>query len=119
MKIPHRFGPGHYATPQFTRPADDPQPIRCPDRETLEALPMMSPGELRELGLRPWNDPDDSESVFAGKGTLWLLPGEWYQDLPDGLRLTSIMGLAEIFERGVTSDDIRFGCLAYGILVPL
>lgn len=93
-------------TPQFERPASDPKPV-APSEELFAALPSMTPAELREAGLRLWDDDEPQ---------LWLLPGEWYRHIPDGAALTSIMGRNFTFERGKTDDDIRFGCLAYGIL---
>lgn len=61
------------------------------------------------MGLRPWDD--------EGGFVLLLLPGEWYSHIPEGYELVSIMNRKEKFKRGKTSDDIRFGCLAYGIKV--
>lgn len=49
---------------------------------------------------------------------IWLIPGEWYDYIPDGYLLTDICGRQEPFKRGKTDNDIRFGCLAYGILRP-
>jgi len=74
---------------------------------------------LRELGLRPWNDPrnpDPEDRVFGGK-ILMLFPGEWYCHIPPGFGIVDISGNREQFQPGVTDDDIRIGCLAYGLLV--
>jgi len=108
-------------TPQFERPPSDPSPPGFPGEEVLKDLPSLSPGVLRELGLRQWNDPDDPEDAWETRrigGTLWLFPGEWYSDIPKGFEIVDISGCRERFERGTTDDDIRFGCLAYGIVVP-
>lgn len=108
-------------TPQFERTPDDPAPIARPDAATFARLHTMSAPELRELGLRQWNDhsdPDLADVERFGGGQLWLLPGEWYEAIPEGFELTSIMGERVPFRRGVTDNDIRFGCLAYGVLVP-
>ena len=74
----------------------------------------MSPGERRELGLRPWGTVDDSD-IESGP-CLWILPGEWYDELPEGYEFVSILGEVVKFEAGVSDDDIRFGLLPYGIL---
>lgn len=47
----------------------------------------------------------------------YLIPNEWYEYIPDGFDLVCISGKAEKFKRGRTDNDIRFGCLAYGIMV--
>jgi hypothetical protein len=77
----------------------------------------MTAGELREWGLRPWNDPAEEDDEFNG-AVLWLLPGEWYEDIPEGLEFTDIANTTEAFTPGVTDNDIRFGCLAFGVLGP-
>lgn len=102
-------------TPQFERPKNEPAPCSYPGHDVLASLQRASVAELPEFGLCPWNDP--AERQF-GDRTLWLLPGEWYSRLPAGFAFTTIMGREEVFDPGVTDDDIRFGCLAYGILVP-
>lgn len=47
-----------------------------------------------------------------------LIPGEWYNSIPEGFELYDICGHKELFKKGETDDDIRFGCLAYGIIRP-
>jgi hypothetical protein len=76
----------------------------------------MSIIALKELGCRVWNDPREADDEFDG-GTLLLFPGEWYPRIPADFPIVTINGCAERFVPGVTDDDIRFGCLAYGILV--
>jgi hypothetical protein len=49
--------------------------------------------------------------------TLRLLPGEWYKQIPAGYEIADIFGEREEFAPGITDDDIRFGCLSFGILV--
>lgn len=74
----------------------------------FEALRSMSIDQLTELGMRLW----DEES------RLMLFPGEWYKFIPKGFEIVSISDFSdkEKFNPGVTDDDIRFGCLAYGIV---
>jgi len=113
-------------TPQFTRPKSD-APAASPP-ENWDDLKELDKNGLRELGFRPWNVPNDPEDEprpgscqpvnwvgFNGK-TLMLLPGEWYAKIPAGFEIIDINGCKETFQPGVTDDDIRFGCLAYGIL---
>jgi len=107
-------------TPQFTREKGAATPSAPPaNAEAWAGLRDLSKTVLKELGLRPWNnpnDPEDADAAFDGK-TLMLLPGEWYSAVPAGYELVCIFGERAPFEAGVTDDDIRFGCLAYGILV--
>lgn len=105
-------------TPQFTRRAADGKVPTYPGDAALAALAGGSDAERRAMGLLPWNkagDPEDGDRF--GGGVLWLLPGDWYDYLPAGFDLVCISGGSEKFVRGETDDDIRFGCLAFGIVV--
>lgn len=109
-------------TPVFERPPDQPAPA-CPpsDAEGWDELRSLSVNTLREMGLMPWNDPakpDDGDPVLLRTHTLMLLPGEWYPHVPEGFEVVTIAGKRERFEQHVTDDDIRYGCLAFGIAVP-
>lgn len=95
-------------TPQFTR-IDGVTPVAALD--DFSALPKLSPETLKAIGCCPWDEPNEKGEV------LWLLPGEWYDRIPEGTPLVCIDGKPELFQRGVTDDDIRYGCLAYGVLV--
>ena len=44
-----------------------------------------------------------------------LFPGEWYHIIPNGFMVTGLYGESYPFNLGESDDDIRFGCLAYGI----
>jgi hypothetical protein len=44
-----------------------------------------------------------------------LFPGEWYSLIPDGFKCTSLYGEECTFIKGKSDDDIRFGCIAYGV----
>lgn len=103
-------------TPQFHRPRGEPGPASPPaSRQEWEALRSMSRAALVEMGLRPWCDPADDD--WPHDHVLMLLPGEWYQHIPDGYAVVGLYGEADVFARGISDDDIRFGCLPYGILV--
>lgn len=94
-------------TPQFTR-TDGVTPVAALD--DFNALPKLSRETLKAIGCCPWDEPNEKGEV------LWLLPGEWYDRIPEGFSLTCIDGTAEPFKRGETDNDIRHGCLAYGIV---
>jgi hypothetical protein len=94
-------------TPQFTR-TDGVVPAAPLD--DFSALQKLSGDMLKAIGCCPWDEPNENGEV------LWLLPGEWYDRIPDGFPLTCIDGTTEPFKRGETDNDIRFGCLAYGVM---
>jgi hypothetical protein len=103
-------------TPVFHREPGEPKPSSPPESFSFSDLKDMNTKTLRELGLRPWNKAGEKPDYHDGR-VLWLLPGEWYNSIPDGFELIDIMGEKEIFKRGETDDDIRFGMLAYGIYI--
>jgi len=83
--------------------------------KTTRKIPFTKLGsktvaELSKLGCRPWS--------VSRKGTLMLFPGEWYNQIPKGYLVTDISYKSEIFIPGKTDDDVRFGMLPYGLLVP-
>ena len=97
------------STPQFTR-TDGIVPA-LPDIPwcDLSRLPIDT---LKTIGCRQWDEPNERGMV------LMLFPGEWYAHLPVGMDIVDINGNREKFIPGVTDDDIRHGCLAYGVEVP-
>lgn len=79
--------------------------------------------KLKHNGLEPSEEPlvfdlghgDNPIEQQDFNEEVWLIPGEWYNVIPEGFPLTCITGRVEPFKSGETDDDIRFGCLAYGI----
>lgn len=111
----------HIMTPQFERPKGLPEPGAPPaDMIAFVAeVPLMSPEALRKMGFGAWGSPEDAEgNELRGQGMLWLFPGEWYPSLPARLKITTISFGEETFIPGKTDDDIRFGCLSYGVMGP-
>lgn len=96
-------------TPQFTRTSTMNKVRSVPT--PFETVKQLDYNALRSLGCEPWDDPDADGNV------LLLFPGEWYEMIPDGFEIVDISGRTERFASGDTDNDIRFGCLAYGILV--
>lgn len=94
---------------QFERRPADAKPSSAPD--PFEDILSMNITALRELGCQAWDGPDENGYV------LMLFPGEWFSFIPAGFKLTSIMGREVTFNSSEESDDIRHGCLAYGIRV--
>lgn len=72
------------------------------------------------------NKPDEEFVIDTGRKDapiellpvdedILLIPGEWYNIIPDGFTVTGLDGETYPFKHGESDDDIRFGCLAYGI----
>lgn len=95
------------ATPQFERTDGVQVPVSV-DFNDWENLHKKDDKTLRALGFGVWDKTD--------KGTHWLFPKEWYAIIPDGLMVTGIFGEQEQFQRGITDDDYRFGCLSFGFI---
>ena len=91
-------------TPQFTRTSNMP-PVQPPPGLPTEwqKLRAMTKAALKSLGCGSWD------------GRLMLFPGEWYSLIPSGLEIEDINGRQKKFVPGSTSNDIRFGFLAYGV----
>lgn len=91
-------------TPQFERTPDMPTPGSPPltlaHWNALRALPKA---ELIARGFGNWD------------GRLMMIPGEWHKLLPVGLELECIDGDRGVVGIDYIDDDIRFGCLAWGI----
>lgn len=62
--------------------------------------------EAKELRMKRWDDemPD-----------LWLFPLYLVPIIPEGLEITYISGEKGVYKPGEMDNDIRFGCVAYGI----
>jgi hypothetical protein len=75
--------------------------VKPPD---FDAIRTMTLAQLVEAGCRPW---DDSGLV--------LFPASWFDLIPDGFRVRSILGHEQAFTRSLSRDQ-RFGFLAFGIL---
>lgn len=107
-KIRKAIGAGPYekvtvCTPQFERTDGKEITVFPKGAEFLDALKAAPADILKDCGLRRWDC------------NTWLFPGEWYDHIPDDYIVTDINAMDEPFKKGETSNDIRFGCLAYGI----
>jgi len=101
-----------FVTPQFHRNPSEPTPGVPTDWGELRTLDR---DELRNRGCKGWCDPQEDDWPLKGQELL-LFPGEWYNHIPPGFEVVDINGETEPFVPGHTDDDIRFGCLAFGIL---
>lgn len=85
-----------------------------------EGLRTKSIDELRKLGMAAWNDPDKPTKDWPYlRLVLMLFPSNWYNAIPNGFEIVNLFGDTSKFKYGVTSDDRRFGFLAFGILVEV
>lgn len=95
-----------FTTPQFERLEPRTIIYTPQSAEDLNEVSKMPVEILKAMGLRAWDCEHGVE--------LWCYPGEWYNYIPDGYEMVDIFWQPEIFKRGVSDDDIRFGVLPYG-----
>ena len=76
------------------------------EEEIKNYICNLSIKEAEELGFRKW-----------GENGLYLIPECFYDLLPVGIELTSIMGNKVVFDGSNIDTDTRFGLLAYGIFL--
>ncbi len=121
--------------PQFKRPDGESGPQPAPTTATgFDDLRKLTDAELRFRGLRAWGRPDPGEEAdpirfarhqgqdradLSGRPGLWLFPGEWYDSIPEGYPIVGLCYDIEPFRKGKSNTGTRFGCLPYGILVPV
>lgn len=109
-------------TPQFTRPPGSPTPKPAPtSAEGFDALHALTDAERIEHGMRRWGEPEAWDIArnpeLNSAQMLWLFPAEWYDFIPDDYKVVDVFFQTNLFKRGETDNDIRFGLLSYGILV--
>jgi hypothetical protein len=133
----------YVVTPTFHRPTNLPPAMIPPaDRSVWAALQRLGRDELKAWGLLPFGafstepppadgrrrvlhrdavyyDLEDENDPRPKTHELWLFPGSWYRQIPTGFPIVSIFGELEEFEIGKTDNDIRYGCLAYGLMIPI
>ncbi len=85
--------------------------------------------ESKEVEI-PILNSDDTYNVNLGKEDLqtenlqkdeWVLlfPGEWFDIIPEGFIVTGLYREEYPFKRKEADNDVRFGCLPYGIRKPI
>ncbi len=71
------------------------------------------------MGFQCWatqGTEDDDEEWLPEGGSLWLLPVNWYENLPEDLEFVSIYGVTSSRENGGALRQHRMGFLSYGIV---
>jgi hypothetical protein len=71
---------------------------------SFTALRGMTCAQLAQLGCRRWDDSG-----------LMLFPASWFDSIPPGFEIITILGLTLPFKRTM-SRDRRYGMLAFGII---
>lgn len=71
---------------------------------SFDALRGMTCAQLAQLGCRRWDDSG-----------LMLFPADWFDSIPPGFEVVSILGQTLLFTRTL-SRDRRYGMLAFGIV---
>ena len=70
----------------------------------------LSEQEAKELQFGKWSEEDPTLCLIP----IWLFP-----ILPVGTKLTDIAGDEIVYDGKNVDNDVRFGCLAYGVRVKL
>ena len=65
---------------------------------------------LYDMGFRVWCE--------MGEGDLWCFPLWMFNYIPKGMKLTCIFGDTVEFDPETIDKDTRFGCIAYGLVLP-
>lgn len=118
-------------TPQFERPWErDNDFIPANEKEFLEVVDSAPKDILLKMGFALWdtmfNIREETKGALKRERSrpilfkeydeeILLIPGEWYNIIPDGFVVTDIFGINEKFVKGRSDNDIRFGALPYGI----
>ena len=71
-----------------------------------DALKNAPDDILKDIGLSQWDEK------------IWQYPAEWYDYIPEGYEIIDIRGEIKKFQKGITDDERRFGCLAFGMSKP-
>lgn len=75
--------------------------------------------EIFSMGFSRWANAgtgENDETWLPAGGSLWLLPVNWYEKLPEELEFVSIYGVTVSRENGGATREHRMGCLSYGII---
>jgi hypothetical protein len=78
-------------------------------KQDFDLLKTCPESVVHKLGMRKYENGYD----------LWLFPAAWYAHIPEGYEVVDVSGRHELFRRGITDDDRRFGLLLIGILRTL
>lgn len=98
---------------------EDSKMISIPTYNISEGLKAISGEDVTPSGSLLIDLSNGHERPLTEEGEdfdIILFPGEWYNSIPDGFVVVGLFGEKYPFQKGVSDDDIRSGCLPYGIL---
>lgn len=75
--------------------------------------------ELFSMGFKLWaeaGDGEDDEQWLPEGGSLWLMPVNWFQELPEDVDFVHFDGLSVSKESGTAIRDHRAGYMTFGIV---
>lgn len=75
------------------------------------SIPIINSKDTYDVEIGRGNSPTELLEIDED---IWLFPYEWYSIIPNGFVVTGLNGENYPFEKGVSDDDMRFGCLPYG-----
>lgn len=87
----------------------------CPSLEELQHIQAnYNREQLEELGLEKWNSESED---FPEEDRLYVFPAKWYDQIPRGTEVVSILGKKSNWDPDNPLDgDMRGGILSYGII---
>lgn len=71
-------------------------------------LEKLTIEEAKELRFRKWDDEHPDLWLFP----LWIVPL-----IPEGMTVYNLNGEARKYEKDKFDNDIRYGCVAYGVML--
>ena len=75
------------------------------EEDFMEFFTTLNIAKAEKFGFRRWSK----------EGSLYLIPECLHEFLPNGLKVTSIMGNTCVVGKDYIDDDSRSGLLAYGV----
>lgn len=101
----------HIMTPQFERLEKLEINFIPKVQKEFDFITSSTPEEvLKKMGVGVWDRLDDGTTVY-------LFPGKWYDSIPEGYEVVGLNNEVSKFSKATHSNDIMYGCLAYGFKV--
>ncbi len=103
---------------------DCPEPPVCTLGDWLDLIDTAVNGricveELFSMGFQCWAKSGagaDDEQWLPEGGSLWLMPVNWFQELPEDIDFVHFDGLSVSKENGLATRDHRMGYMTFGIV---
>lgn len=106
------------------------------EQEFHEILKDTPDNILRDMGFGVWSTvnsciddgmkPNKEDDIINHPTekleqdmNIWLFPREWYDIIPENYIVTGLYGETYYFKRESSSNDSRFGALAFGFQRPI